>query len=538
MSIVLCVEFELEWNGFVANIEYEVKTSNNLIKPDDPCLVKNGGCDEYYGYCSSDAFGKVTCTCKDGLNLLQDGSCKDINECEEGHECTDNKRCSNMFQSYECYCKDEFQNAYGECKDNICHVNNGGCHENADCMAEDYDNATCICFEGYEGDGLSCKDVNECYDYPCGDMAICLNEPGTYNCICNDGFTKDGNQCIDDDECEWETCSENRTCVNIPGTYVCECNSGFKISKGICLDHDECTDPDICPENEVCQNVVGGYNCKCKRGFVMYARKCSEELPLIWFEEKYAAPFIFENITELMKVTRDSSSLTGSEQKLKNYSGLSDSKITALREKNPGDLYKYLAYAGFLVTRGYFSEEELRGKITNYSEFRKTFTTELMANYGLDDNYLNAMREIDLINLFAFKDEVNFPGFELKYVLPLVWLNSTENAELMSETEIRNVSEQKLKEYTGWDDETLASLDSEELARNLAMTGFLVSREIFTSENLSERIGNHEDLRNTFIHELNVAYGDDISKLQGMAEVDLVNEFAYKDWYATKSVEV
>ncbi len=55
----------------------------------------------------------------------------------------------------------------------------------------------CSCKAGYQGDGFSCQDIDECTDgsHDCHQRAICTNEPGSYTCTCPSGWTGDGKNC-------------------------------------------------------------------------------------------------------------------------------------------------------------------------------------------------------------------------------------------------------------------------------------------------------------------------------------------------------
>lgn len=68
------------------------------------------------------------------------------------------------------------------------------CDVNATCEGEG-DDATCVCDEGYDGDGLLCADVDECEADPCDANATCTNADGTFACDCDWGFTGDGLTC-------------------------------------------------------------------------------------------------------------------------------------------------------------------------------------------------------------------------------------------------------------------------------------------------------------------------------------------------------
>ena len=61
---------------------------------------------------------------------------------------------------------------------------------------------TCLCENGYLGDGMTCADVDECTTGldACSADAKCANTPGSYTCTCNAGYTGDGMTCTDIDE--------------------------------------------------------------------------------------------------------------------------------------------------------------------------------------------------------------------------------------------------------------------------------------------------------------------------------------------------
>ena len=70
-----------------------------------------------------------------------------------------------------------------------------GCPENAICM-----DGQCECESGYQGDGETCGDVNECDEQAsvadaCHFYADCTNYPGGYSCRCQGGFRGDGTHC-------------------------------------------------------------------------------------------------------------------------------------------------------------------------------------------------------------------------------------------------------------------------------------------------------------------------------------------------------
>lgn len=66
------------------------------------------------------------------------------------------------------------------------------CGANATCTG-----TTCACDTGYEGDGLTCTDVDECLtnNGGCDANAACFNTDGGRNCGCNTGYVGDGVTC-------------------------------------------------------------------------------------------------------------------------------------------------------------------------------------------------------------------------------------------------------------------------------------------------------------------------------------------------------
>lgn len=76
----------------------------------------------------------------------------------------------------------------------------------------------------------SCYDINECIEETdeCSKDAICLNNQGSYDCQCNAGYEGNGKTCDDVDECEsTDSCSVNADCINSLGSYSCSCKTGY-----------------------------------------------------------------------------------------------------------------------------------------------------------------------------------------------------------------------------------------------------------------------------------------------------------------------
>jgi hypothetical protein len=69
------------------------------------------------------------------------------------------------------------------------------CSANATCDPVQED--PCTCKPGWQGNGRSCQDVDECAtdNGGCGENGYCVNEPGTFTCDCHSGYAWDGETC-------------------------------------------------------------------------------------------------------------------------------------------------------------------------------------------------------------------------------------------------------------------------------------------------------------------------------------------------------
>ncbi|XP_023253754.1 pro-epidermal growth factor [Seriola lalandi dorsalis] len=80
------------------------------------------------------------------------------------------------------------------------------------------------------------SDQNECYSLRCDVNAQCLLHAGSPTCLCLEGFTGDGQSCVDIDECKLGThnCNKNAECQNTLGKYLCKCQAGYHINGKTC----------------------------------------------------------------------------------------------------------------------------------------------------------------------------------------------------------------------------------------------------------------------------------------------------------------
>ncbi len=112
------------------------------------------------------------------------------------------------------------------------------CHEDATCTDED-GSFRCSCRPGYEGDGLTCTNIDECAAGTdnCHSNANCTDEVGSYSCACGPGYVGDGLSCANIDECATgaDTCHSDATCTDVDGSYTCTCRPGFEGNGSDCV---------------------------------------------------------------------------------------------------------------------------------------------------------------------------------------------------------------------------------------------------------------------------------------------------------------
>jgi len=201
----------------------------------------------------------------------------------------------------------------------VCSDEESPCHANASCQAGE-DGAECACKDGFEGDGITCSDIDECEDaalLECSENSTCQNTEGDYECKCDillagdgkvscrpacevaledsdicdangaacdiiDGaaacrrcqfdFQGDGVTCVFDQLCQ-DTCGKDAVCTDDGSdARTCVCPQGFEgepdnPSVG-CENVDECAAGiDDCDANSMCIDTVGGFVCDCLEGF-------------------------------------------------------------------------------------------------------------------------------------------------------------------------------------------------------------------------------------------------------------------------------
>ncbi len=148
--------------------------------------------------------------------------------------CDINAACANTQGSFTCTCNSGYQGDGKTCSDfNECAVNNGGCDANAQCT-NSVGSFSCACKPYFQGDGKTCSDINECLANNGG-----CGAPTAYSCVNNVGAAP---TCVDVNECSAGTaiCDAAANCVNTPGSYQCVCKAGYSGDGKSCTDINEC----------------------------------------------------------------------------------------------------------------------------------------------------------------------------------------------------------------------------------------------------------------------------------------------------------
>lgn len=145
------------------------------------------------------------------------------------------------------------------------------------------------CPPGYEGNGIFCRDVNECEVNNGGcnlsPKVHCVNTEGSSHCgTCPPGWAGDGKFCTPSDD---NTCSSNSLChpeakcQYISNTAICTCpdhmtGSGFGPSGCVVNENHPCKNKP-CRNNGTCLANGQKYTCLCKDDY--YPPRCERRDP-------------------------------------------------------------------------------------------------------------------------------------------------------------------------------------------------------------------------------------------------------------------
>jgi hypothetical protein len=185
------------------------------------------------------------CQCLDGYT---DSNCdQNINECDLVEtDCGNNAVCEDTDGSYRCNCADGFTGDGSTCE-TIDDCASSPC-QRGECADSGVVGYTCLCDEGWT-DTRCDFDVNECEagSHECHETGRCVNTPGGYYCRCVSGYEGDGWTCTDLDDCDPDPCCDYGVLPPPGGTYLAP--SGLYETSSGCMD-----------------NGANSYTCNCRNG--------------------------------------------------------------------------------------------------------------------------------------------------------------------------------------------------------------------------------------------------------------------------------
>lgn len=224
------------------NVSWKPRCCKNHYGGD--CHVCPGGLEapcSNHGTCVDGMAGTGQCICTKGFNGTACELCApnrygpDCKECT----CTQNGQCSDGISGDgACFCAKGWTGQNCDNKLVIEPTCSPDCDGNATCRTDN----ECVCNPHYEGDGKTCKVIDQCqmYNGGCSINAQCSMVGTKVSCTCLPGYEGDGNVCTPINPCangENGGCSEHATCIYTgPNTRRCECHDGY-VGNGVqCLE--------------------------------------------------------------------------------------------------------------------------------------------------------------------------------------------------------------------------------------------------------------------------------------------------------------
>ncbi|CAH2236693.1 jg20911 [Pararge aegeria aegeria] len=184
-------------------------------------------------HCIDTAAGELICVCDlgyhgDGYVCRPNFSCTNNSDCEYYAECQpDPNTGENVCQCIDGYIKDQSDACIPD--QQLC--NGAVCAQHASCLYDDtIQMSYCHCDKGYEGDAiLKCVPIAQTCEvtHECGINAICTPSEGSYSCVCLEGFFGDGYTCTQDCRTNINLCDVHAYCVKTTDAYECECKNGY-----------------------------------------------------------------------------------------------------------------------------------------------------------------------------------------------------------------------------------------------------------------------------------------------------------------------
>ncbi|XP_065807292.1 stabilin-2 isoform X1 [Labrus bergylta] len=145
--------------------------------------------------------GTPRCVCQPGYQ--GDGiTCVESDPCAPPLRggCSLNAKCVTTGPgTHSCQCLIGWTEDGDECQpiNNCNRPDKGGCHSNATCIYVGPGRSDCSCKAGYKGSGWNCEAVNQCVtaNGGCHYLASCLLQSSQWTCVCDEGYVGNGQTC-------------------------------------------------------------------------------------------------------------------------------------------------------------------------------------------------------------------------------------------------------------------------------------------------------------------------------------------------------
>ncbi|XP_073940360.1 stabilin-2 [Castor canadensis] len=235
------------------------------------------------GQCADGLEGNGTCACKDGFQGSQCQFCSDPNKygprCNQTCLCVHGACDNRIDSSGACLsgtCRNGTAGRFCDKQTSACGPYVQFCHIHATCH---YSNGTasCVCKEGYRGDGTLCSEKDPCVGLApggCSRNAECIRTgTGSHTCVCQQGWTGNGRDCVEINNCLLPSaggCHNNATCLYVgPGQNECECKKGFRGNGVDCEPIISCLEQTgKCHPLATCEFASSGvWRCVCQEGY-------------------------------------------------------------------------------------------------------------------------------------------------------------------------------------------------------------------------------------------------------------------------------
>ncbi|XP_060050274.1 stabilin-2 isoform X2 [Erinaceus europaeus] len=170
------------------------------------CHKQTVACGPYVQFCHIHATckysnGTASCVCKAGYEG-DGGLCTQTDPCVAlaPGGCGPNAQCLQTGAgTHSCVCQQGWTGDGRDCSaiNNCLLPGAGGCHDNATCLYVGPGQNECECKKGFRGNGIDCEPITTCLEQTgkCHPLATCQFTSGIWSCVCEEGYEGDGLLC-------------------------------------------------------------------------------------------------------------------------------------------------------------------------------------------------------------------------------------------------------------------------------------------------------------------------------------------------------